>query len=780
MKELPVSLAKWHDYPQFILCKLIPREGGKIDKVPVDVSGIPINPHAPDNWMSATEAIATAELLGFEVGFVFTAADPFWFLDIDHCIDPETRNYNQIAQALLKSFPGAATEISSGGDGLHLFGTGQVPEHSSKNKQWGIEFYTEGRFVLLTGTGAKGDAWLDWTAQAPWLVESYFPPKAATCVIDWTNDSPAIEDEVMYEKVMNAKPKFGGRASVADLMEGNEASLARNYPPINPTDPYDRSSADHALANHLAFWTGKNHGQIWRLMWRSALRREKWNPEGKHKNYLATTISNAVDGCTNVYGNGNREAVVGLGEEAVVRLGGDAFMSPHQQIEFFKDCCYVTRNHGVLVPSGGILKPDQFKAVYGGYNFSLDSQNSKSTTNPWTAFIDNQAVTFPRVDGIRFDPKAEPRKIIIEDRMKLINTFVPLNIKRIKGDVTLFLDHMHKLFPDENDRQIILSYMAAMVQHQGVKFQWCPIIQGAEGNGKSLLSRVLEAAIGSRYCHTPKASDLASGGIKFNGWIEGKIAIFIPELFSNERFSLVDAMKTMITDDRIEVQFKGKDQYTTYVVANFLMMSNHKDPIKITYDQRRYFMIYTPQQTEADINRDGMGGNYFKRIYDWLKNHDGYAMVSDYLWTYEIPAKYNPAGDCQRAPISTSIHEAVYATMGNVEQHIMEAIEEERQGFRGGYISSKCLDILLRDLKMDNKYSPHRRLSIIESLGYAKHPWLNKGRVDNPVASEGTKPTLYYKGELPDDTQYAPSWVKEDYELKQGYINPGENLKVVK
>jgi hypothetical protein len=408
----------------------------------------------------------------------------------------------------------------------------------------------------------------------------------------------------------------------------------------------------------------------------------------------------------------------------------------------------------------------------------MDTTNERSVRNPWEAFIESQAVRFPRVDGTRFDPLLPSRQIVIEDNLKLINTYVPLEIKRVKGDVTRFLDHMHKLFPNPTDYDVIMSYIAAMVQYQGVKFQWAPIIQGAEGNGKSLISRCVEYSIGSRYCHSPKASDLASGGVKFNGWLENKIAIFIAELFCSDRFNLSDAMKPMITDDRLEIQYKGRDQYTAYIIANFLMMSNHKDAMKITYDVRRYFMIYTPQQTEADIRRDGMGGRYFKELYDWLKRHDGYAMVADYLWNYQIPAVFNPAGDCQRAPTSSSLHEAVYETMGAVEQHILEAVDEGRQGFRGGYISSKCLDDLLKEIRWDTKLSPHRRLSILESLGYVRHPWLRDGRVQQPIMAEGSKIRLYFKGDLP-DTQWSPMSVKEDYERKQGYPI-GPVMEVVK
>ncbi len=754
------------------------------DKVPVDVSGNPINPHAPANWMSEKDCRSTADLLGLKVGFVFTQDDPYFFIDIDHCITDGI--YSPIAQQLMEVFEGCYVEISQSGEGLHIFGHADGADiwlkHSSKNKEYGIEFYTSERYVLLTGTSAIGSWDHDGSKQLTWLVDSYFPEHAVTASEEW-RDTPVPEwsgpadDEVLIAKLLNARPKFGGRASVADLMNGNEQILAGNYPTLNYKDLYDRSSADQALANHLAFWTGKNHKRIWEIMGRSALLRNKWT---KHKNYLKDTIIKAVNQCTSVYG-ADRMSVVPepvVDEMAPALTTGVQFMSASQQVELFKDCCYVKRNHGVLMPNGEILKPDQFKAVFGGHTFAMDATNERTVRNPWEAFIDNQAVKFPKVDGTCFYPQKKPRELIREEGLVLINTYIPLDIRRVKGDTSRFIHHMKLLFPNEVDYEVIIAYMAAMVQHQGTKFQWCPVIQGVEGNGKTLINRCVEAAIGSRYCHYPNASDLAGGGLKFNGWIEGICAAFIEELFSHERFNLLDGIKPIITNDRVEIQYKGRDQYTGNNVCNFIMDSNHRDPIKITYDQRRFWMNYTAQQTAADIRRDGMGGLYFRNLYDWLKNHDGYAMVAEFLWTYQIPAMFNPADECQRAPESTSIHEAVKETLGSVEQHILEAIEMERQGFRGGYISSKCLDDLLREIRMDSKLSPHRRLKILEALGYKKHPWLADGRTPKIVAAEGSKIRLYYTGSL-NSTQWSQAFTQEQYEANQGYP-PSASLEIVK
>lgn len=755
---------------QFILCN---------GKVPVASAGNTIDPHNPVNWMSYADAKLAAELLGRNIGFVFTSADPYWFLDIDHCV--VDGQWSPIANQMMEVFPGAATELSMSGEGLHIFGQGQVPKHSCKNKNYGIEFYHEARFVVLTEAPPGGDPNLDWSATLPWLVDSYFPPSdndesawTNTPVPEW--NGPESDQELLTRALRSggAKNVFGGKASFKDLWEANIGALAGSYPAINQADPYDRSSADAALANHLAFWTGKNHERVRQLMQSSALVRDKWT---KHKNYLSMTIINAVNGCRDVYSKPVDKPVdvtpeTYSGGVTPIATTGVQFMSCQQQVEYFKNCVYIKHSHRVLLPNGMIVKPDVFKATYSGYTFSLDTQNEKTTRSAWEAFIDNQAVRFPKIDRVCFRPKLPPYSLLIEDGLEHVNMYIPIQVPRIKGDPTPFLNHLNKIFPNEFDRAVFLAYMAALVQHQGSKFQWCPILQGCEGNGKTLFSRIVANAIGYRYCHFPNASDLATGGLKFTGWILGKLFVSFEEIYVSDRRELTEPLKVFITNDKMEIQFKGQDQYTGDNMANIIMYSNHKDCMKLTYDGRRYWMYFSPQQSVSDLHRDGMDDLYFKKLYDWLKFENGYAICTDFLMDYQIPEKLNPATFCQRPPVSSSLDESVKLSLGVVEQHVMEAIEEERVGFRNGYISSKALKDLLIEIKMDNKISPHRRLTIMETLGYQKHPWLRNGRVNNPIPAEGAKITIYTNLDFTNMVQEDQSAQNATYlyELSQGYI----------
>lgn len=755
MDFLPDALKALANFNQFIVYVLSPSKTrvGKTDKFPVDYrSGQVSNAHDPAIWLSATLAIETAKRMGagFGVGFVFTEQDPFWFLDIDDCL--EGNDWSPVAKNLVAAFPGAAVEVSSSGRGLHIIGSGKSPSHNCKNTTLKLEFYTSLRFVALTGIGAQGDAALDCSVVLPWLVDNYFQNAPSQRQVSWTSepcegwrgnkDDTQLLDRALRSQ--SSRSAFGGGITFRDLWEANADALALAYPDTNRERGYDESAADAGLAQRLAFWTGNDCERMKQLMLQSALCREKWNRE----DYLPRTILGACGRqfewlCDKPPENIAKPEPTQGQKPRAVRVTGATFLSIEQQETIFEGCVYVSDEHKILVPGGYTLNPERFKVMYGGYSMPMDIGNERVTRNAWEAFTESQALRHPKADTACFKPELPPGEIIIKDGQRLANIYWPVVTPRVKGDPSRFLWHIEKLFPDPQDQAIVIAYLAALIQHKGIKFQWCPLIQGVEGNGKTFFTRCIAFAIGDRYSHFPKAAEIAS---KFNDWLYAKIFIGVEDIYVHDsKFEVMESLKPMLTGERQEIEPKGGAKLTRDICANFLINTNHKDGLRKTQNDRRFAPFYTAQQSVADLKRDGMLGDYFPDLYNWAMTARGYAIIADFLENYVIPHELNPAGGCKRAPQTSSTEAAIEEGRGGIEQEILEAIEQGVAGFKGGWVSSMALDKLLVRLQAARRIPINKRRELMQSLGYDWHPGLRDGRVSMLVIPDGGKPRLYIK-----------------------------------
>ncbi len=758
---LPPPLAPFERYRRFITYRVEPDldRPGKTHKFPLNPSnGWKCDPTDPDNQTDYATACAANPA---HIGFVFNRDDGFWFLDIDEALQPDGATWSQLAQELCARLSGAAVEVSQSGRGLHVFGRGAVPEHSCKNVALGLEFYSHDRFVALTGTNAVGNADTDHSAAIAAIVAQYFPPNAHGDIAGWT-DAPVddwkgpVDDAELLRAAMasgkrTAAAAFGGaHVTFSDLWLAAEDALAKRWP--GTTGGYDASHADAALAGHLAYWTGKNCERIRELMYQSGLAREKWD---NRPDWLETTIMKACGVVKNVaQGRKPVETVApDVAAAAGMKLRSDhpEFIGAADQLTFFQGCVYIVEHNKIWIPAtGDLLDKARFDVIYGGHLFAVDPQNDKITDSAFDAFTRSRVFEAPRADRTCFRPECPPGAVMEEEGRRVANTYIPIETRRIAGDAGPFTRHMRKLFPDKRDRDIITAYMASVVRNPGRKMQWWPVIQGAEGNGKTLLSRVMTHAVGSRYSHLVSPAAMKKSGNQFNGWVQGNLFLGIEEIYIGDRRDFLDAFKETVTNDRVPLERKGVDQTTGDNRINGIMFTNHKEAVPITVDSRRYSIHYCPQQKAVDIERDGMGGRYFPDLYDWCTGRGeyseggvnyGYAIINDYLRTCEIAAEFDPAGSCQRAPRTSSTPEAIKQSFGRAEQEILEAIEEGRPGFCGGWVSSIAVDRLLDQIKAP--IPRQKRADMLETLGYMAHPKLIAGRVNNHILPDNGRPRLF-------------------------------------
>lgn len=760
---LPDGLAPLAFYPQFVIWERIPMrvyDGAerrrqylrKQGLTPEQMAALPIGTrtekitvhpqtlrdhNAHDTGIQTPFDVAAAHAAQlpeqYGVGFVFTERDPFFFVDVDACADPTSANgWSARANELMTRLAGASVEVSQSGTGLHIIGVcGQLPPRDCK---YGTEFdlYTEGRFVALTADRVIGSAAVDCTPALTEICNTYLRPSGPTGerstslttepVPEWdghVDDTELITHALATTSSMSA---ITGRASFRDLWERNEDVLARSYPDDHGGRPYDESAVDMALAQHLAFWTGKHGERILGLMYQSALVREKWDDRAEY--YLPRTIQRACDLQRDVHvrriADSSPDVPVTppvdpetIPDNVEVATGTQMMFVPNQ-LEHFAGCVYVMDQDRILTPGGDLLKQSQFRAMYGGYQFVLDGENTKTTKNAWEAFTESQVIRHPKVHTLAFRPLDAHGAILTDEHdRRSVNSFTPRFGSRVAGDVTPFLDHITKLLPREHDREILLSYLAACVQYPGHKFQWCVVLQGLMGNGKTALTEPIVHALGEQYCFQLNPRD---AGNVFNAWVERKLLIILEEIRVAGKYELTDALKPLITNKRVAIQGKGQDQRTGDNYANFIMFSNHRDAVMKTLDDRRYCVFYTAQQDVDHLQRDGMDNRYFRELYAYLRG-GGNAAVAHYLATRPITVDV-----MGRAPETSSTPSAYYESLGSAEQIILEAIDMEKPGFRGDMVSSVHAGNELA--AMGKRISPRAVGNMLRNIDYIIHPAL--------------------------------------------------------
>ena len=285
------------DRKQWVCWRLEPdKDGGKPRKMPVNpVTGKGAMSNNPNTWTDYHTAFEAYEKYGYTgVGYVFTKDDGYVGVDIDHCYDPETGEFNEAAKAIIAKKPTYA-EFSPSGDGVHLYFKGKKPSGSSKNSENGVEMYESGRYFTVTGKQLEGS--LDTVAEddgaLAWIHDTYIKkPKKKKAKKRTSGGVPAeMTDEELIEK---AKASEDGEAFAA-LLEGNWQGAFQS-----------QSEADMAFCRKLAFWSGKNREQMERIFRSSGLYRQKWD-EKHHADgatYGEETLDKAFESTEDVYSPG--------------------------------------------------------------------------------------------------------------------------------------------------------------------------------------------------------------------------------------------------------------------------------------------------------------------------------------------------------------------------------------------------------------------------------------------------------------------------------------------
>lgn len=295
-----VSLSEMRDRPQWVCWKLEENEGRKIK--------LPKNPHTGGNaksndsttWGTYSDALLAQVKYSFDgIGIMLT--DGVCGIDIDALNHGErNESVNPIEKEVCSMFEGTYMEYSPSGNGIHILGMCDVATLSfvkeedgrlkvneryySKNPKNNLEIYiaqTTNRFFTFTDERLGTDVFEDITEQVERFMATYMKRD------DMIRTDTELNDETKMEEIL----------SLARNSKNSKKFIKLYYDGDISDYNYDKSSADLALCDLLAFWCQKDKKLMDKLFRNSRLYRPKW----ERADYRQMTIDTACANVTEVY-----------------------------------------------------------------------------------------------------------------------------------------------------------------------------------------------------------------------------------------------------------------------------------------------------------------------------------------------------------------------------------------------------------------------------------------------------------------------------------------------
>ena len=184
-----------------------------------------------------------------------------------------------------------------------------------------------------------------------------------------------------------------------------------------------------------------------------------------------------------------------------------------------------------------------------------------------------------------------------------------------------FLNHIHDVIANNNDEiyNYIINWVASILQEPNFKTETALVILGNQGTGKNVFTNVI-CKLMARYANE-NVTNIESIVGRFNAVLENKKLLVLNELQSIDvnKYLNSDALKSVITDKKTNINQKNEPERLCENVANFIMVSNNNVPIKIESTDRRYMVTKTSDLRRGDYEYfDNLCDSFTPEFYENL------------------------------------------------------------------------------------------------------------------------------------------------------------------
>ncbi len=289
-----------------------------------------------------------------------------------------------------------------------------------------------------------------------------------------------------------------------------------------------------------------------------------------------------------------------------------------------------------------------------------------STSNPALVYFTSQQRR--DFDGVEYRPCLLPKYVTpasshvsissgCSTPRKPFNTWTGYGVVPIYSEkpCPLLLGHIRRILVSNNQEHYnyLINYLAWLVQRPEQKSQVQLVLLSAQGTGKSTLAKVLLKIFGP---HGIQLSHRRQFSNNFNGHLEGKNLVVMPESYFTGRKEEESAFKTATTETSSTLEKKGIDAVSFTNFWNFIVLCNDLVGFPVSLQDRR---IFAPTVSEEMIN-DPKKAEYFNRLHEAIDYGNEVGEFLYFLLSHQIPEGWTPYGNLPRftPTIWTAIRES--------------------------------------------------------------------------------------------------------------------------
>lgn len=331
-------------------------------------------------------------------------------------------------------------------------------------------------------------------------------------------------------------------------------------------------------------------------------------------------------------------------------------------------------------PKHAVMKLEEFKNAFKNVYIS-----NSSLPGVWLGNRNRQSVR-----GTLYYP--EPKRLLEFDSETFYNTYTPsgqdIPSRISESKTAIFIEHINYLLGDRESTKRFLMWCAVTVQKPWVRIPWMPLIVTNPRCGKGFVFQVLQKVLGSHNTAKIGPDDLDEKRGNYNEWLSETLLVCIDEIKTTHRWDITERLKSITTEKELVINHKWGKKGQEQIFCNLIAFSNHNDAVALDKTDGRFWVINCRRNRNTD--------EYYKKIFAWLES-DGPAHLEAWLKQLNISQfDYNAP-----PPSTTAKEEMIKASVGKMEQLVLDAIDDHEGPFKADIIDITLVEQFL--LEQTNK-----------------------------------------------------------------------------